>query len=99
MTSSVLLCNYSPNVIDQLNLSQSREAMTRWHNKTLLVIFLNFYSNYDQTSGIIWWKKKVHNTKYAVARGRVLSTHNIDRVCCVYRGKESSHIRKGGNLL
>ena len=27
------------------------------HNVTLLDIFY-FYSNYDQTSGIIWWKKK-----------------------------------------
>ena len=66
-----LLFYNSPSVIDQLNLSPTREA-TSWyvigwchegnklHKKTLLVIFC-FYSYYDQTSGIIWLKKKVHN--------------------------------------
>ena len=66
MTSSVLLCNNLPCVIDQLNLLPSREVINligwwhegNWlHNKTLLVIFY-FYSNYDQTSGIFWFKKK-----------------------------------------
>ena len=54
MTSSVLLCNNSPSVINQLNLSLSGEK-----------IGFYFYSNYDQTSGIIWRKKKVHNAFYA----------------------------------
>ena len=63
MTSSVLLCNNSPSVehrpIKYISEARSGEVINligRWHEGNY------FYSNYDQTSGIIRWKKIVHNT-------------------------------------
>ena len=74
MTSSILLCNNSTSLIDQWYLSTSCDmSMTRGglmtqHN-TVLVIF-HYNCNYDQTSGIMWWKKKVHDAS-AVALGSI----------------------------
>ena len=90
MTSSVLLCKNSQSVIDQLKIiiePRSGEVINligRWHegnelhNITLLVIFY-FYSNYDQTSGIIWWKK-VHNAILQLQVAVLLSANNTPLV-------------------
>ena len=68
MTSSVLLCNNFPSVIDQLNLWLSREA-ARWLiwlvDDTMGINFtikkyLSFFISILIMTKIIWWKKKVY---------------------------------------
>ena len=46
---------------------------------TLLVIFY-FYSYYDHTSGIIWWKKIVHNAILQWHVAVLLSANNTPLV-------------------
>ena len=62
MTICVLLCNNSPSVTalrlgDKFDWSMTRGELITQYNTTCYY----FYSNYEQTNGIIWWKNKVHN--------------------------------------
>ena len=90
MASSFILSIVIPlGVIDQSNYHRAVE------NKYNTVVIFNFYSNYDKTSLIIWWKKKVHGNGLTL----FCSTHKAALLLDISTPLVSARIRVLDSLM
>ena len=99
ITCSVMFYLENPRYFLDFALSIIHEGnYLRQYNTAFL--FFHFCSNYDQTSGNIWWKKDVHGNGFNAILWRLYRISRR-RSCLLNfdRGKESSHIRNYINQI